>query len=341
MAAPVWYLRVALLIAGATALVALVIENDPAAILGSITQLSWRLGVVVLLHALVAVFDALGWRFAFPAARVPFLRLMAVRLAGEAVNMTTPTAAVGGEPVKAWLLRADAPVGETVASIIVAKTTITVAQGLFLLLGVAVAATRLPSGSPLFLGMVWLLVTETLALSIFLLAQVRGLLGGLGRLVGRVRLPTSLQRVDVLLRANEVLERFYREQPGRLVLSTSAHFLGWLLGVVETLLILHFLGVDASVGTAVVIEALATGIRFVAFFIPAGLGALEGGLLVAFGALGLGPTTALSFSLVRRLREAVWIGVGLVALFRASRAVPRGPESSSNNRAMSLDCCSN
>src|SRR2546426_11037508 len=87
-----------------------------------------------------------------------------------------------------------------------------------------------------------------------------------------------------------------------------------MLGVAETFLILYFLGLEVSLRTATVIEALATGIRFVAFFIPAGLGALEGGLVVAFGALGFAPAVALSFSLVRRLREAGWVGIGLVAL---------------------------
>jgi uncharacterized membrane protein YbhN (UPF0104 family) len=325
------YLRVALLIVGAAALAILVAENDPAAIVGSIAQLSWRFAIVVSFHTFVAVSDALGWRFAFANDRIAFSRLMAVRLAGEAVNMTTPTASVGGEAVKAWLLSDRAPVEETLPSVFVAKTTITVAQGLFLLVGVAVAAGLLPSGSPLFRGMAWLLIAEVVALSTFVVAQMRGLLGGLGRLVGRIGLPPSVAPHHVLLRASDVLERFYREQPRRLLLSTWFHLVGWMLGVAETFLILHFLGVEVSVRTATVIEALATGIRFVAFFIPAGLGALEGGLLVAFAALGLSPTVALSFSLVRRLREAAWVGLGLVSLavirptrgLAAERSAPR------------------
>src|SRR5207244_8830787 len=34
--------------------------------------------------------------------------------------------------------------------------------------------------------------------------------------------------------------------------------------------------------------------------------------VVTFAALGLGSTTAVSFSLVRRVREAVWVGLGLL-----------------------------
>jgi uncharacterized protein (TIRG00374 family) len=307
-------LRLGLLIAGLIALAVLVAENDPPAILAFITHLGWGFAVIIAFHTFVAVFDALGWRYAFATDRVSFWRLVAVRLAGEAVNMTTPTASVGGEAVKAWLLADRAPIEETLPSVIVAKTTITIAQGVFLLVGVAAAAAVLPTSSPLFHGMVWLLLAEVVALSIFVVAQMRGLLGGIGSLVKWIGLGGGQGRADVLMRASDVLMRFYRTQPARLLLSIWFHFVGWLLGVVETFLILHFLGVPVSITTATVIEALATGIRFVAFFIPAGLGALEGGLVVAFSALGLGSTVGLSFSLIRRLREGAWVGIGLVAL---------------------------
>ena len=46
----------------------------------------------------------------------------------------------------------------------------------------------------------------------------------------------------------------------------------------------------------------------------ASLGALEGGYALTFAALGLGSTAGVSFSLIRRLREAAWIAVGLLAL---------------------------
>src|SRR5262249_61321873 len=99
-------LRVLLLRAGLAFLVALVVENDPAAILASVERLSWRVLVVLVFPmALVMALDALGWRYAFLHDRVPFGPLLATRLAGEAFNIVTPTAALGGEVVKAWLLR--------------------------------------------------------------------------------------------------------------------------------------------------------------------------------------------------------------------------------------------
>ena len=55
---------------------------------------------------------------------------------------------------------------------------------------------------------------------------------------------------------------------------------------------------------------------------PASLGTLEGAYAAAFTALGWAASDGLAFSLVRRGRQAVWIGIGLAVLgaMGASRA---------------------
>jgi hypothetical protein len=65
---------------------------------------------------------------------------------------------------------------------------------------------------------------------------------------------------------------------------------------------------------ATVIEAFGSGVRFATFFVPASLGALDGANAGAFAALGWTASARLAFSVVRRARQAVWIGVGLVIL---------------------------
>ncbi|MBI2159505.1 MAG: flippase-like domain-containing protein [Candidatus Rokubacteria bacterium] len=288
-------------------------RNDPAAILASIAELSWRLAVVLCFPVtLVMLFDTLGWRFAFLRDGVGFRTLVTARLAGEAFNATTPTAALGGEAVKAWLLRGAVPLDASVPAVIVAKTTITIAQGLFLLVGVALAWSSTLPASPLLYGMLWLLAVEAVALAGFVFAQTRGMFAWGGRLLAQLGVPPAGGR-EALGRIDDVLVRFYRGAPLRLALSIGFHLIAWLLGSLETWLILNFLGVEVSLATATVIEAFGTAIRFATFVIPASLGVLEGGFVATFAALGLGTTPAVAFSLVRRLREAVWVGIGLGA----------------------------
>jgi len=313
--------RALLLVLGVVLMGVLVAQNDPAEIFASITRLSWKLGVLICFPSvLVMVFDTLGWRFAFLHDRVRFRTLFGARLAGEAFNLTTPTAALGGEAVKTWLLRGHAPLDESLLSVVVAKTTIVIAQGLFLLLGIVLAWLVVLPDSPLLRGMLWLLLLEVLVVGVFVVAQTQGMFGKGQRLLQQMRLRRSGSG-ETLSRVDHGLASFYRSQPRRLVLSIGTHLVAWLLGSVEVYLTLHFLGADVSLPTAIVIEAFGTAVRFATFMIPASVGAQEGIFVVTFAALGLGSTTGVSFALTRRVREIAWIVAGLIA-FAVMRETP-------------------
>jgi hypothetical protein len=50
------------------------------------------------------------------------------------------------------------------------------------------------------------------------------------------------------------------------------------------------------------------------FFIPGSLGAQDGGNLLLLQAFGYSDVTGITFALLRRFRELVWIGIGLLCL---------------------------
>jgi len=301
-------------------LVALVGKDETLA--ATARALGWQSLLVCLPFALIMAVDTLGWRYAFAYDRVPFFRLMAARVAGEAVNVMTAVAPVGGDAIKVWFLEPHVPYRESVASVIIAKTTITLSQTLFLLLGVAVALA-LSVDARLVAAMLWLLLVELVGAGGFLLVQVTGLLGrGARRLArfGKLKAIASAENLD------QTLQSFYRRQWRRFSLSMGFHLLGWLMGVLETWLFLKVLHVPASLATAVVIETLGSAVRFATFFMPGSLGALEGANAAAFAALGFGAQAGLAFSLLRRLRQVVWIGLGVLVLLVARGRASLAPE---------------
>src|SRR3989442_13664432 len=94
--------RLLLLVCGAVLLTILVWRNDPEAILHSIRQLGWRILIVIAFpFTIVNVLDTVGWRVAFRSDRVAFGAIFSARLAGEGFKPRKPTAAVGGEAVRA------------------------------------------------------------------------------------------------------------------------------------------------------------------------------------------------------------------------------------------------
>jgi glycosyltransferase 2 family protein len=311
-----------LLVLGIVAIAASVYHIGPAPILETLARLAWwQLAVVCLPYAAIMAVDTLGWRFAFPRAPAPFHRLYGARLAGEALNLVTAVGSVGGEAVKAWLIRRDVSYEESVPSVVIAKTTLTIAQALFLLIGVALAWAMLGTDSRLIAAMLWLLVVEIAAVAGFVGVQVVGVVGRAGRLLewfGVVKPGDHAQRLDVALRD------YYRRDWRRLAWSTGFHLAGWLLGALEAFVILVFLGVPVTLVTATVIEALGAGVRFATFLVPASLGAFESANAAAFEAMGLGAGAGLAFSFVRRARQLVWIAIGMAVLavmgWRAKRA---------------------
>ena len=305
-------LKIFFLVLGVALLGVLLYRVGASPILETLRRLAWWQFVLVCLpFAAVMTVDTLGWRFAFARDRAPFGRLLGARLAGEALNVVTAVGAVGGEAAKAWLVRRDVAYEESVPSIIIAKTTITMAQALFLLIGLVVAWLTLPVTSEVLRGMLWLLLVEVVAVGGFFGVQVSGVVARGGRLLKLAGVITDSAQAETL---DRTLREYYLIRWRRLVLSLGFHLLGWLLGALEAVVMLWALDVKASVATATLIEAVGSGVRFATFLVPASLGPFEAANAALFDALGFGAGAGLAFSFVRRARQAVWIGIGIVVL---------------------------
>jgi uncharacterized protein (TIRG00374 family) len=297
---------------GTVLLVVLVYHVGSATILDALGRLTWwKFLLVCAPSALITAVDTLGWRFAFPRNQVSFARLYGARVAGEALNVVTALGSVGGEAVKAWLIRREVSYGDSIPAIVIAKTTLTIAQALFLAIGCVLAGRVLHVESSILNWMFWLLVVEVLAVAGFLGAQVSGLVARAGRVLTTLAAGQIAGHAETL---DEALRRYYGSERRRFVLSVGCHLIGWLLGALETWLMLWALGLQTSPVTAIVVESLGSGVRFATFMVPANLGAFEGANAAAFVALGFGSGAGLAYSFVRRARQVVWVLVGIVLL---------------------------
>jgi glycosyltransferase 2 family protein len=304
------------LLASSAALFAyLLYAVGPTTVVASFRELSWRLVLVVVFPTVVLkACDTLGWGCTFPRREVSLWRLATTLVAGQAIASTTPTGTIGGDAAKVWLLRGEVSSRECLSSLIIAETTSTASQGLLLLLGIVVARRTLSSSAPLLRIMQWLLILEIVGVAGFIAVQMRGIATRGHGLLHRLGLAGGQQAGPVAAHIDRALASFYRGEPGRLALAVTWNFLGWLTGVLEVWLILYFLKATVSIGRAVVIEAFGTSISFATFFLPVQLGIDEGGAVATFVALGMTAATGMSLSLVRRVREMAWIGIGLLIL---------------------------
>jgi uncharacterized protein (TIRG00374 family) len=305
--------RSLLLLAGILVVGYLIARVGAAEIWQAFGKLSWRLLLVLVFPTCLAlILDTLGWRFTLLTPPRSFARLVGVRLAGEAVNLVT-TGAVGGDLLKAYLLRPEVALRDGLASVIADKTTSVVSQVLLLVLGLLVGALLIPTSRAMLLMMTGSLAVEIVCVAAFVAVQLRGVVGGSGRLLARLRLPPSREHQAVLDGTDHALRSLYFEHDRRLLASLLCHCLGFTLGTLEIYLVVRFLGAPISLPAAFVMGAFGTAVKFFSFMVPASLGALEGGNVAIFSAFGLGGAVALTYTLVRRLREIIWVAAGFLA----------------------------
>lgn len=307
-----------LLAAGVGLFVFLVYQLGAASVLDNLRLVGWGILLIIAQESLAITANTFGWWFAFPEPRpqIPFRRFVAARIAGDGVNYTTPTATLGGEFVRTRLLRDTAPMTSLVASVAVAKLTQAVGQISFIVVGLVFVLEETPLPDGVRRGLLIGLTLFSVAAALLIWAQRRGMFAPLLRAAHRLGLP---ERGPHLLRSFERLDaeiaRFHGRSSRAFLCSAGSFFLGWTCGVIEMYLILWFLDVGASVQRALTIEVLSAAIDGLLFFVPVKAGTQEGGKVLIFTLLGLGPAKGLAAGIIRRIRELTWAFVGLVILW--------------------------
>ena len=318
-------LRIAYLVAGLGLLAAVLYGVDLAA------AGEWLAGMgvagvaaVIAVYALVFTCDSAAWWFILAREKLEGAwlgRLWLVRLVGEAFNAIIPAASLGGEPVKALLLKKRHGVGygEAAASLVMAKTITLIALILFSAIGLT-----------LMLGSNSYADTYGAVAGAGLAALAAGVLGFFAvqrwavtsRLAARYAARHPGGRIETALghmrSIDERFAGFYHRRPGRFAAALALALASWMFGALELYVILDFLGRPITPAEAWITESVLQLVRAGSFFIPANLGASEVGFVVLVGALTGQPPLGLAAALMRRARELLWIVAGLALGWRLS-----------------------
>ncbi len=322
-------IRIALLALGTLALVLMIYKIGVGIILNEIQSLGFALVIIFIPYLISYFFDTLGWKATLGPHRkkVSFINLFLARCGGEAVNYVTPFAFVGGEPIKAYILRRhDIPLVKGLASVVISKTTMVISQIIFVMVGLILAVFSL-EGSGLLLSIsLGLLLGGMVLVGLFFLAQRRGLFMGFLSVLERfkVRFQFIQKREEKIRSLDQAISEFYSKDKKGFFWSIIYFLIGWFAGAFEVYFLLTFLGLPIDVNNAIIIEALASIIKSAAFFIPGAVGAQEGGNLFIFTIFGYAASTGITFSLVRRIRELLLIGGGLLILSKYEIKISSG-----------------
>jgi hypothetical protein len=311
-------LHAACLLLGAGLFVLLVREVGADELLRESALLGWGVLAIVAVEGLADLLHAAGWQRCFPAEARPRLReLWAPHLAGAAVNLVTPTATLGGELVRGSLAPRGAGADGVTASLAVNKLAAALADTTLVLAGALVALAWVPLGSgarAAMLGASGLLAAGVVG---FGAVQRRGRLAGL--LAGRsvVALVLGHERAERWSATAASIDRriaALHAEGGRAVREAVVlHTIGNAIGALQLHLFFTMVGVPSHLATVGTVFLLARAIDVIAFLVPGRIGAQEGARMFAMSLVGIAPSLGLLFSLVLRLEQLVWAGVGFAA----------------------------
>jgi len=292
------------------------------AIWAALQGLAWhQLGLWGVLNGLVLVMFTLRWWVLLRALGhqlSPFV-LFHYRLIAFGVTYFTPGPQFGGEPLQVYLVaqRHAVPTADAIAAVTLDKGIELLLNFGFLLVGVI-----------LMLQAGWLpqaLGYQSLLYGLLLLALPVGLLVALwqgghplsgllrysrGWLVRWRRPYQFLHSLEQPLQASESQTHLLlRQRPSGVLQALLLTLVGWLLMVGEFTYVVHALGLPLTI-TQSVAAMVAARVAFL-LPLPAGIGALESSLALAFPLLGFPAADGVALSLLIRGRDVLLAGIGL------------------------------
>jgi len=310
-------LRFSLLL-GIALFVFLILKTDPAEIFRQIRKLTWlNLAVLLAMRLVYWILRTVCWQLVFVAYdhRLPFRKMLQARLASYAVSYLTPSAMLGGEPLRAFMINGSSR-RRSFATVVVDKTIELVTMSVFTVAAVVFVLSRVPM-PPLYRTILLAFIIIVVGLVVFLIVRQRqGMFIGVLDVLAKLRLRLHfLERHRANLRdIDAYVSDFYRRHRRKIPLVALHYvltFLFWILEIQVTMVFLHIAGV--TFGKSFLVITLGN-VALLLPAIPAAVGVYEAANVGVFAILGWGATTAMSVALVRRIVTLVWVGIGLAML---------------------------
>jgi putative membrane protein len=300
--------------AGAGLLTVLIVREGAARVAAALAAASWAVPVVAAINIPRMFSDGAAWLALVPRPDRPRL-LMAVwiRWIGGSVNDLLPSARLGGDILTARLATIRAGLPPTLsAAIAVVNMTISVTMRILVTIGVLLLIAEVTGLAHLYLPTFLAGFIALIGVLGFYLAQRVGFFRLTTGLISRVR---NLSKWSSAIRGgvnfDDTVRRLYSRLPALLL--CALFWIGsWLVGCVETWIALFALGIQTTFIVALIVETAGQSVRSVFFIVPAGLGIFEGGMVMICSLLGISGDVALALSLIRRAREALFSGPGLI-----------------------------
>ena len=283
--------------------------------------------------------NALAWQSIILAnnpvgRKISFWRIFRLTITGYALNYATPVGGLGGEPYRILELSKDIDKQHATSSVILYAMMHFFAHfwlwftSIFLYLALA-AFGDLPLTPVVAVVLGAIAIFFLCAFYLFYKGYSQGLVVKLIHWIGKIpglagwSRRFSERHAKSLTKIDEQIAALHQQDKRAFYSSLLLEYFSRIVQSLEILFMLLLFGVDCGGGFSglalnflhsILILSFTTLFANLIGFLPMQLGVQEGGFLISIAAMGLSPSVGIFVSIICRVREIVWIVIGLILM---------------------------
>jgi uncharacterized protein (TIRG00374 family) len=286
----------------------------------NIKKITWQnFLILMVLRLFYWILRTINWKVIFDQyeAGNSLFHLFNARMCSQAVSQLTPTAQLGGEAVRIYIVKCSSK-RISLASVVVDKTIEFLTTIAFTIIGVAITIVRIPIPGKIKTFLIGFNAVTLLLVLFFLSKQKKGLFKWFIELMAKMKIKFKFleKNWEKIKETDEHISDFYLNHRKAFLGVSLLYSLLIMLWTAEIHLTLVFIGAaNISFVDSFLITVLGS-VAFVIPLIPGFLGIYEATYVALFAMLGKG--TALGFTLVviRRIIALLWAGIGLIPMLK-------------------------
>jgi len=285
---------------------------------------------VIGIWLVIYFFNTLTWfliiRNGEKPSPVPFWHIYKLTISGFALNYATPFGLMGGEPYRIMELSPIVGTARATSSVILFVMTHIFSHICFWLSSIVLYFIMY---TPTFAMVLFLLLTSailSLLVYFFIVGYRNGMVVKTFKILGHIPFVKNWARnfyaskKDSLQKVDTQIAELHRQRKSTFYATFASEFIARYLTSMEIFFILKILTPEVNFFDCVLIMAFTSLFANIFFFSPMQLGFREGGFALAVSGLSLSGAFGVYTSLISRVRELIWIVIG-VALMKVGNVM--------------------
>ncbi|QQT32457.1 flippase-like domain-containing protein [Sphingobacterium multivorum] len=252
-----------------------------------------------------------------PQTDVPFWKVLQLTISGYAINYITPFVALGGEPYRIMELKNYVGGSKAGSSVLLYGVMHILSHILFWVASVFLILWFVPASTMVDVACAVIFVMAIICTWLFTKFYKKGITVSLLKALSK--LPLVGKKVGHLLETkyetlNDVdqqVKNLFQNRRDRFYMALFWEFVARVVGCFEIYFIGLALDINIDFIDAMIISSGSSLFANLVFFFPMQLGTREGGLAMAVMSIGLPAKVGIFMGVVTRIREIVWIMIGL------------------------------